>query len=347
MSRHPNDIRSSTPAVQRARERIEGSTQKGRSGMDVKVEELDEGGVDLKETIATQALSELLDDGKSPRWTGGGDATLELHLEREASFVRVTGTAKLPLVHPCVRCLNEVPFDIDLDVDLRLVQRTKPHEVEADYTAGDGSDDLEGAPLGSAEDLEDLDIASYEGDVIHVGEVLREQLFLDLPMHPACDSPRAHPKEPCAFDAKQASSEGSRGFTDARWAGLASLRDKLPPGPAKNGTTSTAPAPTTAAPKEARTAKATSTNAKPATKTLAKTAEPAAQKAKPAATKVKPAKKAAAKKAKPVTKNAKPAAKKPKKAKPAPKKAKPAPKKAKPAAKNAKPAAKKSTKKKK
>ena len=27
-----------------------------------------------------------------------------------------------------------------------------------------------------------------------------QQLFLDLPMHPACDSPRAKPEKPCAFD---------------------------------------------------------------------------------------------------------------------------------------------------
>lgn len=279
MSRHPHDLRSSTPAVQRARERIEGSTQKG---LDVRVDELDEGGVDVKETISAEALSELLDDGKSPRWTGGGDAHLELHLETEASFVRVTGKASFPLVHPCVRCLNDVPFDVVLNVDLRLVQKVKPSEIEADFSEGDGSDDLEGAPLGSAEDLEDLDIASYEGDVVHVDEVLREQLFLDLPMHPACDSPRAHPKEPCAFDASQAKTDGSRGFTASRWAGLASLRDKLPPGPgapAKNGAS---PAPkkaeSTSTPKPATPAAATIA---PATNATAKTPPAEQAKSKP------------------------------------------------------------------
>ncbi|HEY4222296.1 MAG TPA: hypothetical protein VGO62_13165, partial [Myxococcota bacterium] len=129
--------------------------------LDVKVEDVDEGGVDVKQVVPTAAVSALLDDGNEPHWRASGDATVALHLEREASFIRVIGKAHLLLVHPCVRCLNDVPFDIDMDVDLRLVER-KPQAPEADFTEGAGDDDLEGMPLGDAADLEDLDVASYE-----------------------------------------------------------------------------------------------------------------------------------------------------------------------------------------
>mgnify|MGYP003339273021 CR=1 FL=1 len=47
-----------------------------------------------------------------------------------------------------VRCLNDVPYDVGQDIDLRLVHRA-PGPVEADLSEGDGDgDDFEGAPLG-------------------------------------------------------------------------------------------------------------------------------------------------------------------------------------------------------
>src|SRR5687768_11834875 len=109
MSRHPHDLRSSSPAVQRARSRT-ASGDTGRvvvppSGgtaavdLDVRVDELGDLGEDIRETLPAAWVTKLLDDEHDPRWTARGDARLQLHLEHEASFVRVTGTATLPLSH--------------------------------------------------------------------------------------------------------------------------------------------------------------------------------------------------------------------------------------------------------
>ena len=230
MTRHPHDLRSSSPAVQRARERAEArKTPIKVLDLDVHVDELDEGGVDLQQELPVALISELLDDKKVPRWTGREPASIDLHLELEATFVRVTGSTKFHLSHPCVRCLNDVPFDFDMAVDLRLVERAAGGPVEADYSEGASDDDTAGAPLGDAADLEDLDVASYAAGHVKIGELLREQLFLELPLHPACDSRGAHPTEPCAFDEKEANAGEVKGWSAARWAGLAALRDKLPP----------------------------------------------------------------------------------------------------------------------
>jgi uncharacterized metal-binding protein YceD (DUF177 family) len=369
MTRHPNDYRTSSPAVQRAREREEARhehapssrvvrdvTQPGgvRVDLDVKVDEIEDG-VDIDEALPAGFVSELLDDNKEPHWSARGDAKLRVHLEREASFVRIKGQARFELSHPCVRCLNDVPFDWPLQIDLRLVERAAG-PIEADMSEGDGDgDDFEGKPLGDAADLEDLDIASYANGVVKVGDLLREQLFLELPPHPACDSPRAKPTAPCAFDERQVNADASQGWTEARWAGLASLRDKLPPGPAAStkppaakaakpataddvevvalpgratpielpGRAGTPPAPPKPAPAPKGTRKVEARP--PAKKAPTKKAKPTAKKAKPAAKKPvkkpvkKPAKKPAkkAKASKKPGKKAKKAAKKVSKRKPA------------------------------
>jgi len=344
MARHPNDFRVSSPAVQRARERVEAryATTTGRTSrdvtspagvkvdLDVLVEDLGEAGVDVKETLSAPFISELLDDGKEPHWTGREASSVEVHLEREAAFVRVTGRALFSLSHPCVRCLNEVPFDFDQKIDLRLVERAAG-PIEADLSEGDADgDDFEGHPLGDAADLEDLDVASYEGGVVRLGELIREQLFLELPLHPACDSARASPKQPCGFHEEKANADEKRAFTESKWAALASLREKLvtaAPSPPKNGngapkapSTSTATVAMTVAPTQPpasvkKEVAPVTQAAAPEKKTAAPPKAAPPKKAAPIAKKKKPAK-ATAKKKSPQKKAA--AAKKPAKKKAAP-----------------------------
>jgi uncharacterized metal-binding protein YceD (DUF177 family) len=317
----------------RAREReSQRAVKEGRadpSDLDVSLHDIVEGGVDVRRELPAERVSALLDDGKTPRWTGRETSSIDVHLESEAGFVRMKGKMSLALSHPCVRCLNDVPFDVDLPVDLRLVQRPVDHErgpIEADFSAGDGDgDDLEGRMLGDPADLEDLDIASFSGDVLHVGDVLREQLFLELPLHPACDSPRAKPAAPCGFDAAALEKQRAA-WVDPRWAGLAALREKIAAPASEGAPTEAHPAdgsgvssslrPSTEAPAE-REARAPKKKAKKAPKKTPKKAakvKKAPAKAKPRlAKKKKGASVAKAKKKTPAAK----AAKKGKKKKPA------------------------------
>ena len=248
MVRHPHDPKTSSPAVRAARDReaqrerlLRGGTT-GRvvrdgtksSGWNVDLtiplEEIPDTGVDVTERLPATFIDELLDDGREPRWRGRDDATIELHLSRESTLVRLEGSISFRLLHPCVRCLNDVPFDVDLDVRLRLVERSITDVVEGDLAAGILEDGMTDS-LGDADGVEDLDVASFQGGAISITAVLREQHFLELPPHPACDHPLARPTEPCVLDAAGVlAAEQGRGV-DPRWAGLAQLRDRLPPGP--------------------------------------------------------------------------------------------------------------------
>jgi len=331
MSRRGFEVRFSSPAVERARARAEererarhhgdtGRAHGDRVDLAVLVDELDQGPVEVREDLPTEWVSQLVDDQHEIKWSGDGSGRVDVTLEREAAFVRLKGKARFALLHPCVRCgQRDVPFDVPLKLDLRLVERAETEAPEGDFEGFNDGDDHAGLPLGDAADLEDIDVASYAGHTVALDAVLREQLFLELPAHPNCESTGACLKGPCGLVEQQEALQAEKDrFIDPRWAGLLALKEKLQDGatgPALPAPATTAAAPTTKPAKAAppppppttttTTTKATKAPAKKAakkapTKKAAKNA-PAKKAAKKApakkATKKAPAKKAPAKKA--------------------------------------------------
>jgi uncharacterized metal-binding protein YceD (DUF177 family) len=352
MSRRGFDVRFSSPAVERARARAEererarhhgdtGRAHGDRVDLAVLVDELDQGPVEVREDLPTEWVSQLVDDQHEIKWSGEGAGRVDVTLEREAAFVRLKGKARFALLHPCVRCgQRDVPFEVPLKLDLRLVERAETETPEGDFESFNDGDDHAGLPLGDAADLEDIDVASYAGHTVALDAILREQLFLELPAHPNCESAGACLKGPCGLVEQQEALQAEKErFVDPRWAGLLALKEKLTDGatgpalpapsataPAKKATAPTpqAAAPTPPAPTTATTATTTPTTpAKKAAakKTTAKKA-PAKAPAKKAAAKKATAKKAPAKKASAKKATAKKTAKKaPAKKAPAKKKA--------------------------
>jgi uncharacterized metal-binding protein YceD (DUF177 family) len=318
MSRRGFDIRFSSPAVERARARVEererarhhgdtGRAHGDRVDLAVLVDELDQGPVEVREDLPTEWVTRLVDDQHEIKWSGDGSGRVDVTLERESAFVRLKGQARFALLHPCVRCgQRDVPFDVPLKLDLRLVERAETDAPEGDYEGFHDGDDHAGQPLGDAADLEDLDVASYAGHTIALDAILREQLFLELPAHPNCESAGACLKGPCGLVEQQKALQAEKDrFVDPRWAGLLALKEKLAdgatgpalpivtsPSPAGPAAPRPAPTPTEAAPaaKKAPAKKATARKV-PAKKTPAKKAT-----AKKTPAKKTPAKKATAKK---------------------------------------------------
>ena len=122
-----------------------------------------------------------------------------------------------------------MPFEVPLAVDLRLVERAEDNDIEADFEEFSDGDDHAGLPLGNAADLEDINIASYVGNTIAVDHILREQLFLELPPHPNCESVGACLKGPCGLVEREQALQAERErFIDPRWAGLLAIKGQLP-----------------------------------------------------------------------------------------------------------------------
>ncbi len=89
-------------------------------------------------------------------------------LLRSGTSVSLDGSLRASLKFSCGRCLEEFSRVLDLDVNVVL---EKAGGVPAKET------ELKG---------EDLDVSFYSGQTINLDDLVREEIFLNLPMRPLC-----------------------------------------------------------------------------------------------------------------------------------------------------------------
>ncbi|MFJ9696876.1 YceD family protein [Kitasatospora sp. NPDC101183] len=104
----------------------------------------------------------------------GSPIELELRLESVVEGVLVTGTAEAEVEGECVRCLEPVEFDIDVDFQELYYYP----ESEERLARTPGAEDLD-------EDSED-ETYRLEGDLFDLQPVLRDAVVLALPLQPVC-----------------------------------------------------------------------------------------------------------------------------------------------------------------
>ena len=99
-------------------------------------------------------------------------------LTKDAQKVRLTGRLQTTLETDCGRCLEPFAVPVDAPIDLMFL----PEEpAVGDPAARDKDDDAE---LEVRED--DIGVTFYKGDAIDLGDVMREQFYLAMPMKPLC-----------------------------------------------------------------------------------------------------------------------------------------------------------------
>src|SRR5262245_8438797 len=126
-------------------------------------------GQDLDEPLDPASVH-IEDEGTFTLRPGG---RLAAHVERvDGNTVHVRGRMKAPLTLECARCLEPFPLVVDQSLDLFFL----PHEADR---PDEEEDEVE---------LSDRDmvVAYYEGDRLDLGETVREQLFLTVPMRSLC-----------------------------------------------------------------------------------------------------------------------------------------------------------------
>ncbi len=114
----------------------------------IRFEHIPEVGLEKQHTFSKEKLSEMLfEEGRELYYRALESSVFLFKLERKNRDVIVTGSGNLALAHPCVRCLEDVTLSMKFDFETEL---ERPDEI----------------------DLQDL---------------LREELFLELPLYPACE----------------------------------------------------------------------------------------------------------------------------------------------------------------
>ena len=133
--------------------------------------------------------------------------SLEFDIFKDKEQFRLVGTLKTSLELPCSRCLE--PFT--LHVDQRFDLRYQPHALNT----GEGEREVE---------EDDLTTAFYDNDEIDLGQLMREQFYLALPMKPLCSDDCKGLCPVCGTNLNRGACECKRGWDDPRLAALKQLK---------------------------------------------------------------------------------------------------------------------------
>lgn len=98
-------------------------------------------------------------------------ATLDLDVRKDGVRFRIVGRLDAALELGCCRCLDPFPWVVGVEVDLSY--------LPASDNTGEGEVQIEES---------DLRTAFYRDDQIDLGQLMREQFQLALPMKPLCRS---------------------------------------------------------------------------------------------------------------------------------------------------------------
>ena len=96
--------------------------------------------------------------------------SLAFDIDKDKDQFRLAGRVETMLELPCSRCLEPFRWPVDAPFDLRYQPRGE--------NSGEGEREIQ---------EDDLTTAFYENETIDLGQLMREQFYLSLPMKPLCD----------------------------------------------------------------------------------------------------------------------------------------------------------------
>lgn len=144
------------------------------SDFQIKVTELETGGKEYAFPLRSAWLAaELaaLDDAGAGLSAPETDGVVEVFADKSGADVIVRGRVRGGIVAECSRCLGPALVPVDAELAVLLSARKKGIREVVD------SDDL--SP-------EEMDREFFTGDVIDLGDLVREHLLLEVPMQPLC-----------------------------------------------------------------------------------------------------------------------------------------------------------------
>jgi DUF177 domain-containing protein len=172
--------------------------------------------LNLKEIRGTHArVDEVYQPGAFAEPGGGPDGlrvlepvTLGFDIYRDKDEYHLVGTLRGTFELPCSRCLEPFALPVATEFDLRYEPRAR--------NTGEGEREVQG---------EDLTTAFYDDDRIDLGQLMREQFYLAMPMKPLCRELCQGLCPVCGTNLNTATCDCRRDWVDPRFAALEALRD--------------------------------------------------------------------------------------------------------------------------
>jgi DUF177 domain-containing protein len=134
---------------------------------------------------------------------------LQFDVFKDKQQFRLVGHVKTTLELACGRCLESFTLSVDQPFDLRY----QPHA----RNTGEGEREIE---------EDDLTTAFYENDEIDLGQLMREQFYLALPMKPLCSDDCKGLCPICGTNLNRGACDCSRNWDDPRLAALKQFGNK-------------------------------------------------------------------------------------------------------------------------
>jgi uncharacterized protein len=134
-------------------------------------------------------------------------AALAFDIFKDEEKFRLVGSVRTTLELPCSRCLEPFTLPIDQAFDLRY----QPHSSNT----GEGEREIE---------EDDLTTAFYDNEEIDLGQLMREQFYLALPMKPLCRDDCRGLCPVCGANLNRETCDCKPAWEDPRLAALKSLR---------------------------------------------------------------------------------------------------------------------------
>lgn len=173
--------------------------------MKIHLEKIGDDGLDLDEPVTGAWLTEVL--GPNSAFQPAQDGHLKVHLTRVDDVVNVYGKAAIDLKATCARCLAPVTITLRTPIQVTMVPRVPE-------PSPDNKGEL-------AE--EDLGIATYENKEIDLACVVRDEVFLELPMQALCSEDCAGLCAQCGKNLNEGAC-GCKPVVDHRWGPLQRLK---------------------------------------------------------------------------------------------------------------------------
>lgn len=134
---------------------------------------------------------------------------LAFDLHKSGHQFRLVGNVSTTLEVTCSRCLESFRFPMSADFDLVYLPQTE--------NVGQGEIPVED---------EDLATAFYRDETIDLGQLIREQFYLALPMKPLCQDACRGLCPTCGMNLNTGTCACEPRWTDPRLAALKTLTDK-------------------------------------------------------------------------------------------------------------------------
>ena len=209
--------------------------------MRVKIEEIQDKGLELTEKVSAELLTSALEPSEGFKLVAPG--ALKVKFKKVAGRVFLTGNLQADLVAPCKRCLKDVALDEPVELTLTFNPRTegeggprpKPTEGERPAKAinakyrGKADDHGKGRDKGDTEaagtfDPQLAEEETYTSKSIDLWPFVREQILLAAPPSPVCREECKGLCISCGQDLNLADCGHRQVVTDPRWEALKGIR---------------------------------------------------------------------------------------------------------------------------